>query len=167
AGTAVTYHLLGVTALDQGKFDEAEECYREALILREEMGDSGGIADTSHQLGNLAMAVNRLDEADDWYRKALALEERLGRVATQAATLGQLGLLAEMRGDDAAALDWTVRCLALFSEFPHPLTGPGPRHLARLTRQLGFGALEETWQRITGDPLPQAVRDYVEAGEAE
>ena len=45
--------------------------------------------------------------------------------------------------------------------FPHPSTGPGPGHLARLTRQLGIPALEACWQKVTGGPLPGAVREYV------
>ena len=62
----------------------------------------------------------------------------------------------------AAALDWMVRCVALFAEFPHPATGPGPHHLARLTRTLGLPALEQSWQRCTGRPLPATVRTGVE-----
>jgi hypothetical protein len=59
------------------------------------------------------------------------------------------------------ALEWNVRCVTLFSEFPSPLTGSGATQLARLTRHLGLPALEETWQQVTGDPLPQHVRDYI------
>jgi hypothetical protein len=76
-------------------------------------------------------------------------------------TYGQLGLLAEDRQQPRQAMNWIVRCVTLFDQFPHPATGPGPRHLARLTRQLGMPALEETWQQITSQPVPQAVRDYV------
>jgi hypothetical protein len=41
------------------------------------------------------------------------------------------------------------------------MTGPGPDHLARLTAQLGIDALEASWRKVTGSPLPRAVRDYV------
>jgi hypothetical protein len=34
-------------------------------------------------------------------------------------------------------------------------------HLARLTKLLGMPALEQSWQQITGHPVPQAVRDYL------
>ena len=79
-----------------------------------------------------------------------------------ALSYGQLGLLAEWNQDPAAALDWTVRCVALFEQFPHPATGPGPRHLARLTAQLGMPALASSWTRQTGQSLPQHVRSAVE-----
>jgi hypothetical protein len=39
----------------------------------------------------------------------------------------------------------------------------GPWHLARLTMQLGMDALEESWQLVTGSPLPANVRDHVES----
>ena len=54
-----------------------------------------------------------------------------------------------------------VRCVTLFSQFPHPATGPGPGHLARLASQLGMPALEQAWQQVTGQPVPQPVRDYI------
>jgi len=70
-------------------------------------------------------------------------------------------LLAEARGDPTAALDWIVRCIALFPEFPHPATGPGPRHLTRLTASLGMPALETSWQRCTGAALPARIRTAI------
>jgi hypothetical protein len=76
-----------------------------------------------------------------------------------ATSYGQLGVLAKQRGETHQALEWTVRCVTLFGEFPHPLTGPATRHLARLTAQLGTSALEAIWLKITGRALPQAVRD--------
>jgi hypothetical protein len=78
-----------------------------------------------------------------------------------AMSYGQLGLLAEARKDPALALDWMVRCVALFPEFPHPATGSGPHHLVRLTAALGRPALEASWQRCTGRPLPDHIRGAV------
>ncbi len=54
-----------------------------------------------------------------------------------------------------------VRCVTVLGDFLHPLTGPGPDHLARLTAQLGADALETSWSEVTGNPLPPAVRDYI------
>jgi hypothetical protein len=78
-----------------------------------------------------------------------------------ALTYGQLGLLAEDRQQLRQALDWMVRCVTLFDQFPHPMTGPGPRHLARLARELGMPAFKKAWREVTGQPLPEQVRDYV------
>lgn len=54
-----------------------------------------------------------------------------------------------------------VRCVTLFDEFPSPMTGPAPAHLARLTRHLGTPALQHAWQHATGQPLPAAIRDHI------
>jgi tetratricopeptide (TPR) repeat protein len=148
-------------AQDRGRLDEAEDWYRRAIQIREELGLLAWLATDYHQLGITAQRRKRLDEAEGWYRKSLAIYEELSNRPHQAMTYGQLGLLAADREQPGQALDWMVRCVTLFDQFPHPLTGPGPDHLARLTRQLGMPALERTWQQVTGQPLAGAVRDFV------
>jgi tetratricopeptide (TPR) repeat protein len=158
---AATYHQLGMTAQGRGRLDEADDWYRSSLAVKEDLGNRSGMSVTYHQLGITAQGRGRLDEADDWYRKALTIEEEFGDRPGMAMTYGQLGLLAEAREQPGQALAWIVRCVSLFDQFPHPVTEPGPRHLARLSRQLGIPALEQAWQQVTGQPVPQAVRDYI------
>lgn len=158
---AETYHHLGMTAQGRGRPDEADDWYRKALTINEEVGDRPNMAITYHQLGTTAQARGQLEEADDWYRKSLAINEDLGNRPHMAATYHQLGLLAEERGQPELALQQNIRCVALFGQFPSPMTGTGPAALARLTRQLGMPALEQAWQQITRQPLPAAVRDYL------
>jgi tetratricopeptide (TPR) repeat protein len=157
---SVIYHQLGMTAQDRGRLDEADDWCRKSLTIKEEFGNHISEAST-YQLGLIAQDRERLDEADDWYRKALAIEEELDSRLYMARTYVQLGSLAEDQGRALLALTWNIRCVTLFDEFPSPLTRTGPSTLVRLTRQLGLPALEETWQQVTGQPLPQAVRDYV------
>jgi Tfp pilus assembly protein PilF len=160
-GMADSYHQLGIVAWQRGDFDGAEDWYRQSLTIEEQLGNRPSMARTYHELGRVAQARGELDRAEDWYRHALTIEEQLGDRPAMAMTYGQLGLLAEARQQLAIALEQTVRCVALFDQFPHPATGPGPYHLARLTAQLGMGALEETWTKLTGQPLPATVRAYV------
>ena len=166
-GTAITYHQLGMVAQYRGRLDDAEEWYRKSLAIKEEYGDRLGTAITYHQLGMVAQYQGRLDKAEDWYRRSLDIRQQLGDKVGMALTFGQLGLLAEERGQIDHALEWVIRCVALFEDFPHPATGPGPAHLARLTARLGIPALEESWQTVTGEPLPQPVRDYLESSAPE
>jgi tetratricopeptide (TPR) repeat protein len=153
-----------MVAQDRGDLAAAEEWYRKSLAIREALGDRPGLARSYHQLGIVAQDRGDLAAAEEWHRKSLAIKEALGDRPGLASSYGQLGLLAEWRGDAAAALDWMVRCVALFAEFPHPATGPGPSHLIRLTRVLGLPALEASWQRCTGAALPPAVSQAVAAG---
>jgi tetratricopeptide (TPR) repeat protein len=150
-----------MTAQDRGRLAEAEDWYRRSLAIKEELGNRPGMAASYHQLGRTAQDRGRLEEADDWYRKSLTIKEELGDLRGLAMSYGQLGLLADDRHQPRQALDWIIRCVTLFSEFPSPLTGPGPSHLARLTHQLSMTVLEQAWQQATGQPLPQPVRDYV------
>jgi tetratricopeptide (TPR) repeat protein len=162
-GMADSYHQLGRVAQDRGRLDQAEDWYRQSLAIKEDLGDRPGMAVSYHQLGRVAELQGQLEEAEDWYRRSLAISEDLGDRPGMAFSYGQLGLLAERRGQPRQALDWMVRCVTLFPEFPHPATGPGPEHLARLTAQLGMGALETSWRQATGGPLPEAVRGYITA----
>ena len=160
-GIALSYYQLGTTALVLGRLDEAENWTRRSLAIREEIDDQPEMALNYHQLGNIADDRGQLDEAEDWYRKSLIIKERLGNKPGMALTFGALGMLAEKRGHPRQALEWMVKGVALFSEFPHPVTGPVPGQLLRLTAQLGTSALEQCWQQVTGSPLPQAIRIYV------
>jgi len=158
---ATSYHQLGMTAQGRGRVGEADDWYRKALAIKEELGDRSDTGFTYHQLAIIAQDRGRPDEADDWYRKALAISEDLGDGPGMARTYMQLGLLAEYRGQAQRALEWNIRCVTSFSPSPSPLTGTGPAALARLTRQLGMPALEQAWQHVTGKPVPQAVRHYI------
>ena len=160
-GMAGTYHQLGITAHRRGRLDEAEDWYRKALTITEELGNLPHMALVYHQLGMTAQHRGRLDEAEDWYRKALTITEELGNRPGMALTYAALGLLAEARGQAPLALEWNIRCVTLFGQFPHPMTGTGPDALAMLTRQLGMPALQAAWQQVTGQSVPQAVRDYL------
>jgi tetratricopeptide (TPR) repeat protein len=158
---AAAYHVLGTAAQDRGRLDAAEDWYRKALTIFEELGDGPQMAACYHMLGTIAQERGRLDDAEGWYRRSLTIREELGNRRGAAQTYGQLGLLAEERQQPGEALAWMIRCVASFDQFPHPATGPGPQHLARLTRQFGMTALEQAWQQVTGRPVPQAVRDYI------
>ncbi len=160
---AVAYHQLGRVAEDHGDLPGDESWYRKSLEITEALGDQPAMSMSYHQLGSVAEARGDLEGAESWYRKSLEIEESLGDRPGMAFTYGQLGLLALARGDTTGALDWTVRCVALFPEFPHPATGPGPHNLARLTANLGMPALEASWQRCTGGPLPEPVWAWVAA----
>ncbi|MDR0343993.1 MAG: tetratricopeptide repeat protein, partial [Nocardiopsaceae bacterium] len=141
--------------------DEAEDWYRQSLTISEELADRPGAASSYHQLGVVAQDRGRLDEAEDWYRESLTIKEELGNRPGMATTYSRLGRLAEERGQPRVAIEWNIRCVSMFDQLPSPMTGTAPTALARLTRQLGRRALEQAWQQVTGQPVPQAVCDYV------
>ena len=163
AGMVGAHERLGENARDRGRLDEAEGWYRRSLAISAAARDQRGMTLSSFQLGIIAQDRGRLDEAEGWYRKSLAISEVANSKPGMALIFGQLGLLAEHRGQPRSALEWKIKCVAMFSEFPHPMTGPAPAHIARLTATLGMDALETSWQEITSRPLPATVRKYVES----
>jgi tetratricopeptide (TPR) repeat protein len=160
-GMATSFHQLGMVAEERGALEEAEGWYRRSLVIEEGLGNRSGMARSFHQIGIVAQLRGGLEEAEGWFRRSLAIDEELGRRTGIAVSYGALGLLAEERGHVGEAMEWMVRCATLFEQFPHRDTGPGPRHLRRLTGRAGIAALEETWHTVTGNPLPPAVRQYV------
>ena len=164
---AIAYHQLGIVAQHRGSYELAEDWYKKSLAIKEELGNRPHMASSYHQLGMVAQARGSYELAEDWYKKSLAILEELGNRPGMAKSYGQLGMLEEARGNDQAVLDWIVRCNALFPEFPHPATGPGPGNLARLARDLGMETLEASWLRCTGQRLPNQVRNWVNTKNAE
>lgn len=163
SGIASSYHHLGNVAYERERLDDAEEWYRRSLAVSEELGDRRIMGITYHQLGQIAQDRGRLDEAEGWYRKNLAIEEEDGDLPGMSQSCAVLGHLAEVQGDIRRGLEWTVRSVTVFDEFPHPSTGLGLDNLVAFARHLGMPALEEAWRKVTGNPLPQAVRDYVKS----
>ncbi|MGW3816612.1 tetratricopeptide repeat protein, partial [Streptomyces sp. NPDC005046] len=154
------YHQLGIVAQERGRLEEAEDWYGQSLRISEELNNRFNMASGYHQLGIVAQERGRLEEAEDWYRQSLTIKEELNNRPGMASSYGQMGLLAEARQQTGEALVWIVRCVTLFDQFPHPATGPAPDHLKRLTHTLGVATLEQTWQNITGNHLPPAVRHH-------
>jgi tetratricopeptide (TPR) repeat protein len=159
---AINCHQLGVLAQKRGSLDEAQGWYRKALTIDKELGNLPGIASSYHQLGMVAQWRGLLNDAQNWYRECLTIREGLGDRLGMVSSFGQMGLLAEARGDVREALEWIVRSVSMFEQFPHPLTGPAPWHLARLTGELGVDALRSCWREATGRDVPPEVLAYVE-----
>jgi tetratricopeptide (TPR) repeat protein len=162
-GIAGTSHQLGLLAQDQDHLDDAERWYRHSLAIKEAMGDLPGAATTYQQLGIVAQLRQRFDEAEQWCRRGFAIEEQLGNAPGMALSLGQLGLLAEARGEPVRGLELLIRCVTSFDTFPHPLMGPAPVHLVRLTAELGRRQLEASWRKVTATAVPDAVLQMIDS----
>jgi tetratricopeptide (TPR) repeat protein len=91
---ASIHHQLGMTAQDGGRLEEAEDWYRKAISIFEELGDRPGMARVYHQLGTTAQDGGRLEEAEDWFRRSLAISEELGDRPGMARIYHQLGSTA-------------------------------------------------------------------------
>lgn len=135
--------------------------------------------------GFLAAQRGAPDEAEACYSKAFAISDERGAHSLAASACAMLVGTCEARGDHHSALTWAIRGSARFEDFPHPgvllaaeqhgdpetvmsqaalaVTGRLPADLTRLTAMLGFDALEASWPKVVGSPLPPTVRGFVRA----
>jgi CHAT domain-containing protein/tetratricopeptide (TPR) repeat protein len=84
---------------DRGDADRARRQYREALAIRQKIGDSRGIAADHNNIGLMALSMGSLTEAETHFDTALALNRADGRVMEAATNIANLAELASTRGD--------------------------------------------------------------------
>ena len=156
------YLHLGKLARDMGELNQAEAHYLTALAIFEELDDEHRISVSYHHLGQLAQDRGQLAEAEEWHHRCIDIEEALGDKDSLAHSYEQLSLLTELQGNHFQALTWIIRRVTVLGDPADPLTGPEQTLLARLVNRLGIAALEERWREVTGNQLPQVVRDYID-----
>jgi tetratricopeptide (TPR) repeat protein len=89
---------LGDVLINQGRFAEAREQYREGLKISQELGDLRNEGVSLAQLGTLAMLEGDLAEAVKSYRETLKLFQRLNEPLMVAVVHHQLGMALERAG---------------------------------------------------------------------
>jgi len=75
-GVARTLANQGLALRHLGRYDEAEQAYREALAINERLGDAAAAVRVRSNLGVLAMTAGRYGEAMDHHSAAQSLAER-------------------------------------------------------------------------------------------
>lgn len=100
---ATALNGLANIAWSQGKLDEAEGLYREALALRRQVGSEVGIAGSLNNLGLVTEQRGDFVGAATWYRQALEAARAVGDTWTTALVLGNLGGVLTVEGQTEEA----------------------------------------------------------------
>jgi tetratricopeptide (TPR) repeat protein len=82
---------------DNGKWEEAVECFRDSLKILKKAGDERGIAAIYNNLGYLYKDKDQWEEAYKRFQSGLDILKRLGDKGGMAATYNNLGLLYKDR----------------------------------------------------------------------
>jgi two-component system NarL family sensor kinase len=77
-GLAKAYILKGIYNTMQGNFTDAEDNYLKSKKVREDMGDSTGVAAVLHDIGTVNLFKGNYDKAIDYLLQSLRIEERHG-----------------------------------------------------------------------------------------
>lgn len=91
-------NLRGAVAFEQGRLDQAESCFEEAIRLASAFGDGGLVARASNNLASIAHLRGKDTLAVSLYRSALEAYRRLGDAGGEAQTGHNLGLVQRDRG---------------------------------------------------------------------
>jgi MinD-like ATPase involved in chromosome partitioning or flagellar assembly/tetratricopeptide (TPR) repeat protein len=102
----------GLTATELGNYEQALDSYKQALTLRQEVGDHAGTADILHRLAILAHGHGEYGQALGWYQQAadfnteLTSQRQIGlRAAEEGATELLFMLLARYPDQVYAVID--------------------------------------------------------------
>ena len=94
----------GEVLLDQGRQDEAEPLFRDALRIARASRASSRVADVSLYLGTLAARAGRFDEAHSVLQEALTAFEQTGEQSEVLMTEARIAECFVLQGESEAAL---------------------------------------------------------------
>jgi len=90
---------LALLRMEQGRWEESERGFGEAMDIARSLGDEDFQAAILNDLGFLAMERKRNQEAEQHLGQALIIERRLGNRIDEMRTLNNLAVIAKERGD--------------------------------------------------------------------
>jgi tetratricopeptide (TPR) repeat protein len=112
---ATLHNSFGLARYAQGRLDQAEEHYRQALAFFEAQRPAQA-ATILHNLGSLFWTQGKLAEAETAFTTALQLQTAWQDSHGQAETLNSLGLIHEARGEWAVAAQTYEQSLSLLQQ---------------------------------------------------
>ncbi|MEM7159710.1 MAG: tetratricopeptide repeat protein [Myxococcota bacterium] len=128
-------HVIGDIHLDEGRFPEALETFREAYFGAAEDGQHDVKAElATHMVYVLGYRQAKYDEAEQWVKHATADIDRLGDERAHARLLNNTGLLHGGRGEHERALELYEQAL----EIRERLGDPEFPQIATLVNNMGI-----------------------------
>lgn len=114
-GAGAAYDNLGYICEILNRQEEAEYCYRRALVHRELANDKDGLANTYNNLGYLLNMQGNV-QAIGYLTESLKLREELKNKEDIAHSLNNLGAIYQEQGEYEKAMEYHLRALKLREE---------------------------------------------------
>lgn len=113
---AKAHHVLGNLHSDQGRMDEARQCFERGLEIRRQLIDQHGESNSLNSLGILHKSHGRLQEAEQFFNNSLSIRRTIGDRRGEGAALANLGLLRKAVGKMDEAKTCLEQSLQIFRE---------------------------------------------------
>ncbi|MFM8655700.1 MAG: tetratricopeptide repeat protein [Chthoniobacterales bacterium] len=149
---AVTRETCGDQAAARGDHAEALSCWGEALLIREERGDSAAMARMAMKMAALEESLGRADEACGHYAQAADAHMLGGDIHHVPMCLNNLAMLRKVAGDLEESAELLRRAVA------HCARCHGANHLETALIASNLGAVLSECGDLTG-----AVQAHMEA----
>jgi tetratricopeptide (TPR) repeat protein len=120
SGEAEAARLIGYVNWRIGSFNKAEDFYRKALTIAEEINDLDVQGKTYIDLGNLENESGNLDKAQTYYNKALKLLEKVDDKFELARLFNNMGDICIKRQDWVSGIKYFERCNEIAIEIRDP-----------------------------------------------
>ncbi|HJT59857.1 MAG TPA: tetratricopeptide repeat protein [Ktedonobacteraceae bacterium] len=111
---ALSLNTYGNALRGRMRYEEAQKCYEESLLLYEKIGDRRGRAEVLNNLGVLAIYTRKHDAARLYLEQCLTLNREIGNQEGAATCLNNLGYLANRLEQYLTAGGYLEQALALF-----------------------------------------------------
>jgi serine/threonine protein kinase/tetratricopeptide (TPR) repeat protein len=147
AASARAQLFRGIAHSRLGGSDRALEDYGVALLLFDQLGETGSVADCYRETGRVLMFQDRFEEAHAHYKQALDLYKQLGDRLQLAEVLSHLGISYYLQNKDAVALEYFEKALPVFEKLGEA-KGIAQSHNRIGTCQLALCRFEEAEQHL-------------------
>jgi DNA-binding SARP family transcriptional activator/predicted negative regulator of RcsB-dependent stress response len=161
-------HYVRMLLLDQqGRYEEALGHAREALRLRDALGDKAGAGYSENSVAWLYVQLGRYQEALDHCGRAVALLSETGSRSGAADSLDTKGRALNALGENRDAIEAYAEAVALYTEIGYA-RGQRTTLTALGDAQLAAGELagaRATWERALAIPTDDPAGDTSEVAE--
>ena len=153
-------YMEALQAHNEQRFDEAEQLYRQSLVLADQDNNAPMIALTMHQLGRLSFEQGDLHRAMRRFKKLLSWQSAHNDSRGQSRTCRQIAAIFDYRGDSVEALQWGKKALRFAESVwsrhnmaeAHMLLGLLYFRERRLTEAISnMRSSQEMWSEIKDD----------------
>ncbi len=115
-GVSLAYNNIGNVYRMQGKYKEALEYLKKALVIDHEMGYKNSEALSLNNIGSIYLVEGKFDESLEYYFKSLALRQEINDKNGIATTFNNIGLAYKNKGNYDKALEYYENSYQIFKE---------------------------------------------------